>query len=216
MKSIVALGLGILAIIVALMLASGTTNQDSEQRPVVGLAMATALHATPSATPTKTATLSPTFTPAPTPTRIHLTVTAPDSQDILALLFQYPQQGSVVIPGESIAIEPAQVPGSLHEMLIVTGEGAQARHQGRDVPAAYGAVLLWVNQEYVVAFEHVEFGHTAARVNYSVTPDTGKILFLFQDIGIDFKSSIELRRFFTVSCSQGKCDVIYTSVGHTI
>jgi hypothetical protein len=216
MKNLLALALGIVAIIAALVVASGTTNQDSAPRPGVALVMATALHVTPSATPIDTATPRPTVTLGPTPTPLHLRNSQPTGQEILALLFQYPQEGSQVTPLPEVAIDRIQISDEPYELLIVTGNGGQAIHQGRLAPIAYGAVLTWEKNEYVVSFEHVEFGHRNAAVIYSLGPDDGEIRFVFQDIGLDPNSSRELRRFFTLSCSSGLCKVIEATAGHSI
>jgi hypothetical protein len=140
----------------------------------------------------------------------------PSSQEILALLFQYPQDGSAVTPSPVVGIDRIAIPGEPHDLLIVTGDGGRAVHQGRLAPVAYGALLMWQGNEYVVAFEHVEFGHRNASVIYALGPDEGEIRFLFQDIGIDPSTSRELRRFFTLSCGSDRCIVVEARAGHTI
>jgi hypothetical protein len=215
-KNLAALAVGTVIIIVALAVASGTTNQDRAERPDLAFAMATALHSTPSATPTDTSTPLPTYTPGPTVTPLHLQDSNPTSREILALLFQYPQDGSAVTPSPTVGIDRVPLAHEPHDLLIVTGDGGQAVHQGRKAPVAYGAVLSWQSGEYFVAFEHVEFGHRNASVIYALGPDEGEIRFVFQDIGIDPGSSRELRRLFTISCASGPCVVVDTAVGHSI
>lgn len=222
MKNLVALALGILAIMVALFVASGTTNRDSVARPEAALAFATAFHATPSSTPRPSVTpmLSPTPEPTetlgPTPTPLHLKSVQPTSQEILALMFQYPQGGSVVTPGPSVTVERVRIDQGANDILIVTGDGGKAIHQGRVAPVAYGAVLVWSDEEFVISFEHVEFGHRNAAVVYTLSQDQSEIRFVFQDTGIDPGSNRELRRYYTLSCRSGRCSVIDSSAGHSI
>lgn len=214
MKNLLALAVGIVAIIAALVVASGTTNQDTAPRPEAALAIATAFHVTPSATPTSTATPGPTSTPTVTPTPLHLTKSNPTGEEILSLLFQYPVNGSLVTPGPTISVEPLPVAGGAENLLVVMGEGAQSIYHGHKVPVAYGAVLIRLGGEYVIAFEHAEFGHRDVHVIYSIDPDNGQVRFMFQDLGIDPIGSRELRRFFTVSCTATECKLIRTSAGY--
>lgn len=213
-RNLFAIAVGIVAMVAALVVASGTTSQDTAPRPQAALVMATSFHVTPSATPTDTATPGPTFTPSLTPTPLHLTDIHPSSEQILSLLFQYPEQGSMVTPGPDNSVEQVPLVGTGQDILVVMGEGGQSYYHGRRVPVAYGAILLWVNDEYSIAFEHAEFGHRDARVIYSVDPDNGQIRFMFQDIGVDSNSSRELRRFFTVSCTPVQCKVISSTAGY--
>lgn len=214
MKNLVALALGIVAMIAALIVAAGTTNQDVAPRPQAALAIATAFHVTPSATPTSTDTPGPTSTPTVTPTPLHLTNSNPSGQEILSLLFQYPVNGSLVTPGPNVSVEQVPFAGAPENTLVVMGEGARSLYHGRQVPVAYGAVLLRLDGEYVVAFEHAEFGHRDVHVIYSVDSDNGQVRFIFQDIGIDSTGSRELRRYFTVSCTATECKVTHSSAGY--
>jgi hypothetical protein len=215
MNKAVALTVGVATITVALFLAAGSSSRDSSPRPEAALVMATVFHQTPSATPTDSATPTLTFTPLPTPTALHLKITQPGSQDILALLFQYPQQGSFIAPRPEVAVDRVRVPDEPHDILIASGNGAAANHLGRIAPVAFGAVLLWVKEEYVVAFRHVEFGRSDARVISWTTPGDPEIWFVFQDVAIEAGNVRTLRRTFVLSCAFGQCKVIESSAGHT-
>lgn len=208
-----ALMIGLAAMIVALVLAAGSSSQDSAPRPELALAMATSLHQKPSATPTDTATPTETLTPSPTPTALHLTRSQPSEQEILALLFQYPQQGSVITPRSGAAVDRVRVPNEPLDALVVTGNGTGAILSGRNAPVAFGAVLLWVRDEYVVAFKHVEIGRSDARVIAWTLPGESQIWFLFQDV--EAGSNRTLRRTYVLSCAFGQCRVIDISTGHS-
>ncbi|MGB8648575.1 MAG: hypothetical protein WCF84_25285 [Anaerolineae bacterium] len=64
MKNALALTIGVIMIAAAILLAAGSSNQDTAPQPQSAVALATLLHTTPSVTPT----LPPTWTPAPTET----------------------------------------------------------------------------------------------------------------------------------------------------
>ena len=202
-----ALVVGMAAMIVALVLAAGSSSQDSASRPEAALVMATVLHQKPSVTPTVT------LTPSPTPTALHLNRSRPSSQEILGLLFQYPQQGSFITPRAGTAVDRVRVPNEPLDALIVTGNGTSANHLGRNAPVAFGAVLLWVNDEYVVAFKHIEVGRSDARVIAWTLPGESEIWFLFQDV--EAGSNRTLRRTYVLSCAFGQCRVIDVSTGHS-
>ncbi len=177
MNNKLALGAGIILIVAALWIAAGTTNQDNAPRPPVAQRMATAFHETPSPTPL------PTETPIPTPTPILVRHLNPTAQEIVTFLFQYPHEGSYMYmsPAE-VRIEPradAAVP-----TLIVTGEGALLLSDGRLLPGALGAILVWENGAYQVKYRHVEYGYEDARVMTSLSAN-GQVTFAYHLVGYD-------------------------------
>ncbi len=208
-----ALVVGLAALIVAFVLAARSSSQDTAPRPEAALVMATALHQKPSATPTDTATPTVTLTPSPTPTALHLNRSQPSEQEILEFLFQYPQQGSLITPSAGAAVDRVRVPNESLDAMIVTGIGTDANYLGRSAPIAFGAVLLWVNEEYVVAFKHVEVGGSDARVIAWTSPGESQIWFMFQEI--EAGSNRTLRRTYVLSCAFGQCRVIDISTGHS-
>lgn len=176
MKNEFAIAAGVLMVLAALLLASGTSTQDTTPRPQVAQVLATTLHLTPSATPV------PTFTPIPTATPRQLTERNPSNQEILDLLFQYPIWGAYIIPSAGgLSVQRFDLDSGT-PILVIAGQGATGTDGIESFPAAFGAVLAWSGQGYSRKFFRVQFGLAGAQVSVSVSPNE-RIVFIFREIG---------------------------------
>lgn len=176
MKNGLAIVAGVLMILAACFIASGTSSQDTAPRPQLAQALATTFHVTPSATP------RPTFAPVPTATPRRIAERYPSNQEILDLLFQYPYWGAYIIPSTSGLSVQRLVLDTATPILIIAGNGATATDGYESYPAAFGAALAWGSEGYARKFLRVQSGLRGAQVSVSITP-SGRIVFVFQEIG---------------------------------
>lgn len=192
MKNLIALAIGLALISAAIITAAGTTSQDIAVRPQVARALATDLHTTPSATPTA----PPTPTASPTP--IRLTEPEPQPELVLAKLFQYPYEGTVL--NTTAARVNSQQLDFEHgaPRLILTGDRLTTGRGMQVASGAFAAVMSWQNGEYVTRFLHVVLGHGFMQVWPSSSPD-GTLVFRFSSLGEQSDAS-GLHTFFVRPC----------------
>ncbi len=183
MKNIGALGVGVAMVVTALYLALGSTSQALAPQSEVARAFATALHTTPTLT----------STPARTPTPMHVRKRVPDAQAILALLFQDPYRGAFIGTSHALVFMRLFNVDGGGPALMVAGQDAEATDGIRTFPAAFGAILVWENSEYIVKFRQVEFGITDARIEYAAL-DSGMITFRFSNLGPAGSDDANLQR----------------------
>lgn len=172
MRQIVALGIGIVLIALAMILAAGTTSRDTAPRPKAALAIETEIHSTPSRTPRATGT------PTVTPTPMHLTATDPDTQQVLAKLFQYPYRGTVIgTSGARVELQRPFSDGDL-DRLVVTGDRVMAGRGLHVASGAFAAVMVREKGEYTLKFLRVVLGKGDMSVRLSAAP-SGLVVFRF-------------------------------------
>lgn len=188
-KNPVAIGIGIAFILVALLLAAGTTNQDASLRPQIAQVFATELHTTPSVTPTASAT------PTSTPTPLHITRPDPDAREVLALLFQYPYQGTFLETSRArVSTQPLYLEGYTRS-LIVMGDRVTAGRGMQVASGAFGALLAWENGEYAVKSLQVLLGHGDMLVSYRASP-SGTVIFRFRSLALNSEDAVRLQHTF--------------------
>ncbi len=181
MRNLPAIGFGLLLIIIALVLAVRTTDQETTPRPQVAQGFATEMHTTPDAprSPTTAPTLRPPRLPTvkrtSTPTPVRITRPKPSSSDILALLFQYPYQGTRVnTENARVTIQSATV--NEMRLLLITGNGLEANRDPNPGSASYGAILSWEKGEYRVRFLRVEFARGDVSASFFTRAGGGLVL----------------------------------------
>lgn len=199
MKNAIAIGIGMALIAAAVFVAARTTNQDIVQQPQVAQVLATELHTTPSATPTAT------VTPTATPTPIHITTPNPTTQEVLALLFQYPYEDTPIDASRARArIEVVYLDvytDGRTRCLIVTGDRVTAGRGLQVASGAFAALLMLENDEYVVKALQVYLGHGDMLVSYSASP-SGDIVFRFRSAALSDEQAILFQHtYFLHPCS---------------
>jgi hypothetical protein len=200
MRNTLGLVAGAGLIFVALFLASGTTTQDTAPRPQVARMIGTVFHQTP------------TLVPTPLPTRVHLNVLEPSTNDILNLLFQYPYKGMDIVRLGRAVVQPVFLFDAPYDDLVVIGDGAIATDGSRALPAAYGAILVWEYGEYVVEFEHIEWGQTHPTAQLLMGAQGEKVTFIFQNVSLAESTRVALQRRLVVGCYFKWCEVAQESV----
>jgi len=178
-----AIGFGAAIILAALWVGANSLNPDSRARPAEAQALATLLH--------QTATPRPLPTAIPTP--VHLTGRDPSDAELLNLLSQSSDNGVSIRISHPIELKRFRLTRSGIELLVVTGDDVLASNGRWEIPAAFGAILAWEQNEYVIRFLRIEHGDTTARVESQLEP-SGQIIFHFYDMGRSGRNDPQAQR----------------------
>ncbi len=168
MKNELALGIGLVLIVVALFIAMGSTDQDTAPRPHVAQVLATEFHVTPSPVP------PPTFTPAPSPTPLRVSDPNPSAQELLAFIFQYPYQNTQVTPSKA-RINTRTLDEQGTRLLLVTGQRLLVTNSP-GIFGTFGAVLAWQAGQYQIRFLRVVFTRGYMASSFILRPDATLVL----------------------------------------
>jgi hypothetical protein len=187
MRRALALSFGVATILAAFLLAMGTPNPTLSPEAATAQVLATVLHQT--TTPAPLPTLAP--------TAVHLTSHTPTDGQITSLLAQSSDRGVFLGPSHPVILDRLPLRQQGIEMLVVAGDDTTASNGRWEIPAAFGAILVWERAEYTVKFLRIEHGDTTARVEASLLKDG--VMFHFYDMGRNGRDDLQAQRSVIVT-----------------
>ncbi|HZQ08949.1 MAG TPA: hypothetical protein VFD70_20380 [Anaerolineae bacterium] len=178
-----AIGFGAATILAALWVGANPLRQDATPQPIEAQALATVLHQTTTPRPSPTAI----------PTPVHLTSHNPSDGEILSLLSQSSDRGVFIRIAHPVKLQRFNAIDYGTERIIVTGDNVLASNGKWEIPAAFGAILTWDQDEYRLSFLRIEHGDTTARVEPQIESG-GQVIFNFYDMGRSGRNDPQAQR----------------------